>query len=121
VSGDHAVEIERHHAIERRVPFAQRAARFEIHAGIAPVEEEVAGVQHAVLDEQHHQVAARVAAPEVLEANRLAAHREIVDLLEGLVRERARGAALPIGSVEVQQVVARALRRHLGARGERVP
>jgi hypothetical protein len=76
-------------------------------------------VQHAVLDEQHHQVAPRVAAAEVLEPDGLAAHFQLVGCLEGLVRKRAGGRAVPVWRVEVQQVVARPLRRqHLGARGE---
>ncbi len=112
VARDHAVvALHRQHAVERADPLLDAAAGLEIDVRVAVVEEQIAEMEDAVLDEEYHQIAARVAAPQVARTQRLAAERDLVGRVEGLVGERLGGGAAPVAGVEGVDQFARALRR----------
>src|SRR4029453_6184318 len=91
---DHAVEVEREDPIERGGPLPDARACLEGDVRPVPVEEEVAGREHAVFDEQHDEVAVGVPATEVERADCLAPDAEVEAALEDLVRQEVAGGGL---------------------------
>jgi hypothetical protein len=121
VSGDDRVEVECEDPVERRGPLAHRAAGLEVDVRVDAVPEEVARLQHAVLDEEDDEIAVGVAASRVEHAHGLAADRELLLRVEDEVREKlARRLVLPEVGVERLQMLER-LRGgdHLRTRHER--
>ena len=87
------------------------------------MKKQIAEVDDAVLDEEHDQIAAGVAAADEGSAHRLAADGDLVTGVEGLVRHRRGGRAGPVAGVEgVHQILGALRRDDAGARREaRVP
>ena len=85
VARNDLIKVQGEHSVERLRPLLYRATRLEIDVRITAIEEEIARVEDAIFDEEHHEVASCVAASQVEGADRLAADPQFVPVCEQIV------------------------------------